>query len=305
MSGNKAIHDEIIFRVLLAREEARPKLSFDTLEKSLPRSLRKIIESDWRAFIRDEGLEFDAAFQKAVRKHLPGIYFLLIATEFIHGVLFHEALAHFLNTSVGNTARSFGTDEVFALAEEMSSEMNRRVAEALKQQQTKADGKLTPPLKFPGDSKKSKPNATPQQALPSPTPKFLRPEARPDLGSVKKPIKPQRPGKFGTIPLSKLALSPSPREEPTSDDIRCGFCRKKFPRGEIGTHIENVHLTPRVTQPTKSVDFLSVKQPESPQQNFKYASTGSASVRFKHGKCIGCGNLPIPGDFYCYYCAPK
>ena len=52
-------HDEIVFRVLLQREAARPTLTFATLEASLPKDLRRRVEPDWRSYIRDEGLGFE------------------------------------------------------------------------------------------------------------------------------------------------------------------------------------------------------------------------------------------------------
>lgn len=280
MNGHGLTHDEIIFRVMLAREEARPKLSFEMLEKSLPKNFRKSIEGDWRAFIRDEGLEFDSAFQKAVRKHLPGLYYVIIAAEFIHRLPFHEVLGHFLGTSGINKDQIYATDEVFALAEAMAREVNRRGVEALKRQHAKGVVKSPLSAKSSGHPNEPQLAKSPQQSS-------------------------QRLAKFGTIPLSKLAPAPPSPLTVNSNEIRCAFCRKNFRREEIGVHIEKVHLTPK-TAPSPARDMVAqISKPELLPQNPSVGPSGSISARFKHGRCIGCDNLPIPGDFYCYYCAPK
>ena len=116
-------YDEIVFRVLLAREEARPNLSFDRLEKSLPKKIRHQIEADWRQFISTEELEFDSAFQKAVRKHIPGIYHVVMAAEFLQKIPFHVALAHFLE--IQRLPGPLQEDDIFTLAEFFADHIRR------------------------------------------------------------------------------------------------------------------------------------------------------------------------------------
>jgi hypothetical protein len=109
-----------MFFVCLQREEAATKISFPELESSLPREIRKTVDNDWRRYIREEGLEFHSAFQKAVRKHIPGIYYVVAAAEYVHKVPFHVALSYFLNRN--NTDRfhhELGSDEVFELAQRL------------------------------------------------------------------------------------------------------------------------------------------------------------------------------------------
>jgi len=120
-------HDEIVFRVLLQRDDLRSKTSFAQLEQSLPKELRKRVEPDWRGYIRDEGLEFDAAFQKAIRKHLPGVYYVVMATEFLAGVAFHEALSHFLlDRPVVWRKPASSDEEIFDLADRLGQEVRSR-----------------------------------------------------------------------------------------------------------------------------------------------------------------------------------
>ncbi|HEX4121946.1 MAG TPA: hypothetical protein VH619_15100 [Verrucomicrobiae bacterium] len=108
-------HDEIVFRVLLQREQQRPQLTFKLLECSLPNKIRNQVETDWRGYIRAEELEFDSAFQKAVRKNIPGVYYVVMAAEYLYEIPFHTALAHFLD--IQRSPGSFNEDKIFALAE--------------------------------------------------------------------------------------------------------------------------------------------------------------------------------------------
>src|SRR5690606_34202940 len=63
-------------------------------------------------------LPFDDAFQKSVRINFPGIYHIIVATEYLYKIPFHEALGFYLNTvSVGAQRLQIDHEQVFALAE--------------------------------------------------------------------------------------------------------------------------------------------------------------------------------------------
>lgn len=129
MSFRHQTHDEIVFRVLLQREEQRAHLNFGVLEEALPKAMRKAIESDWRAYIRDEALGFDSAYQKAVRKHIPGVYYVVMAAEYLGNLPFHVALGHFLRPGDVKWHQSLLQEaDVFELAEWLTQEVRKRRA---------------------------------------------------------------------------------------------------------------------------------------------------------------------------------
>ena len=244
--NHELTHDEIVFRVLLQREEARPSLTFTALEEVVPKSIRKSIENDWRSYIRDDGLEFDSAFQKAIRKKIPGLHFIILAAEFLGKIPFHIALGHFLQPEKFSWASKISTeDEVFKLADRLEDEFRRKRA------------KIVP--------HSNKVFAPPQTITPRPT------------GPTRK----------------------------------CYFCRKQIPVAELYQHVDREHLNPAHLGGEK------IQQTITPAREFEKAEipvTQNTSIttaikppsefnRFKIPRCA-CGSIAIPGDFYCYHCAP-
>jgi hypothetical protein len=282
-------HDEIIFRVLLHRDEQRDKVTYAALEKALPKDLRKRIEPDWRAFIRDESIEFDSAFQKAIRKHLPGIYYVIVAAEFLFKVPFHSALSHYLLVSnAGSTPNQLESEEVFALAEELAAEVRRRQAEATTERQQSA-----PP---------TPPSAKPPHKPSEPT------HASPALRSV--PKRDEKPNRAPIVPVHRPS---APTKHATANAVtpnwpatrrRCAFCRQWFSPSEIVAHVDK-HINPPGKGPTNVVILHhTCGIPQGPEVH-PVIPRNPRFARFNSGRCISCGNVPIPGDFYCYYCAPK
>jgi hypothetical protein len=238
-------HDDIVFRVLLQREDVRPTLTFAALEEVVPKSIRKSIESDWRSYIRTEGLEFDNAFQKAIRKHIPGLHFIVLAAEFLGKTPFHIALGHFLQPDKFKwTSATSSEEEVFKLADRLEDEFRLKRANLLRHHQ-----KVYAPPAF-----------TPKPAVPT---------------------------------------------------RKCYFCRKLIPVAELYQHIDSVHLNPaHLGGATSRETILPTPADETTQipvtPNPPVAVVISPPVefsRFKLPRCA-CGSIAIPGDFYCYHCAP-
>src|SRR5688500_11858445 len=113
--------NDIVFRVLLQREANRERITFKNLEKALPVNLRRSVEEDWRSFIRIEDLSFYTAFEKAVRKQIPGIYYSVVAVEYLYALPFHAALAGLLNVSP--LPSSIDLARVLSLAEFLAEEL--------------------------------------------------------------------------------------------------------------------------------------------------------------------------------------
>lgn len=178
--------------MLLQREEARTSLTFNALERSLPKEILKSIASDWRSYIRDEGVEFDSAFQKAVRKHLPGIYYVVMAAEFLGKIPFHAALLFFLQPEAhGFNLSSDSENAIFELADFLAQEVRRRAAAQTRQTQSPAVHRA---------------DAT-QLKLPKPA----------------KPV-----STAPVIGVERKALVARPSSNPGATR-KCAFCRRRFP----------------------------------------------------------------------------
>jgi len=244
---------EIAFRVLLQREAFRPQLTFADLEQSLPKDIRRRIEPDWRAYIRDESLHFDSAFEKAVRKHLPGVYYEVMAAEFLGKLPFHIALAHFLDPGEFTWDRAgIPVDAIYELAERFINDIRHRRAQTKKQVQ--------------------------------PAAVIARP--------VLKPTEPKR---------------------------RCAFCKQLIRVSELSQHVDR-HINPpqlgggqitaTITASSTTEDLpaeMHIQERSGPALNTgqEYNSTSVKGFeRFGINRCISCGNIAIPGDYYCYHHAP-
>jgi hypothetical protein len=244
-------YDEAIFRVLLQREEAKEGLKFSTLEQALPKSLKKLIEPDWRHFISSENLDFYSAFQKAVRKHLPGIYYVVMAAEFLSKLPFHTVLSYFLLKSEIDWNQHGTTEEdVFTAADWLWEEAQAR--------QRKATGKV---------------------------------------GSPKLPV-PKRPS-------PQVDVRPNPTKLFLAGR-RCAFCKRFVPLRELADHVDK-HLNP-IHLGVGRPPVVAQQSPIISQSEPITADSGdplpSHPARFYQHRCIVCGNVSIPGDFYCYFCAP-
>jgi hypothetical protein len=241
-------YDEVLFRVLLQREEQRPRLTIPLLEAVVPRQQRKQVVDDYLRFIREEELEFDFAFQKSIRKHFPGVYYVIVAAEFLYHIPFHEALGFFLGTASSVTPKQIDQEKIYELAEELARQVRERA-----RQLAVEDGK-------------------------------------------------------------RRAVR-GPKQAPRT--TRCGFCKRVLPFSEITRHVEENHLGPpgpgamRVARPTEQLPrpvaatALSGPGPNQPT-GFQpvIVSPPPWMDHFRTGRCIGCQRIPIPGDFYCYYCVP-
>jgi hypothetical protein len=280
--NNGLTRDEIAFRVLLQREEIHEQLSMAALEKSLPKQLRKPIERDWLGYIRDEELHFATAFQKAVRKNIPGLYYLVMAAEFLLKVPFHSALGHFLETTTLPVVPEM--DRLFELADYLAEELRRERKTAAAD-----NGSL---------------NRTPAFIAPG------IPEA-PSRASRLDPPKPEVQSRALGRRVITSGAEPSAQEVVRAGPTRvCGFCRKRIAESEMRAHIDfhlnppgaggECYLVPRATVLSPAINSQSFAV-SNPAPKTQYA----AMKRFSTGRCIGCGKIPIPGDFYCYYCAPK
>ena len=127
MDFRKLTYNEIIFRVLLQREEATQSLKYSELENALPKQIRKAVEQDWNSYIRNEDLDFYSAFQKAVRKHIPGVYYVVMAMEFFGKIPFHKALSSLLQKGEFDWQKIGTTeDEIFELAERLLNGIRHR-----------------------------------------------------------------------------------------------------------------------------------------------------------------------------------
>jgi hypothetical protein len=237
-------HDEIVFRVLLQREELRPNLTFASLEEVVPKTILKSLEGDWRSYIRNESLEFDIAFQKAVRKHIPGLHFIILAAEFLGKISFHAALGHFLQPDKFKGQANFREDDVFNLADRLEEEVRQKRARLIPQQR-----KVFAPPKF--------------------------------------------------------------APEPSGLTRKCYFCGRRIPAVELCDHIDCVHLNPshlggQANQP-KNIQLSPIESKMEIADPIKQIIIDDVSTHefgnFRR-PCCACGNIAIPGDFYCYGCAP-
>jgi hypothetical protein len=282
--------DEIVFRVLLQREEAHAQLSVGALEESLPKQLRKQIEADWRSYIREEDLHFATAFQKAIRKHIPGLYYLVMAAEFLLKVPFHSALGHFLETA--NLPMAPEMERLFELADYLAEEIRKDRRNAM-----------------PRGAAENRSSAI-HRSEPAELPTNIPPAARDRNGNVRHDPRPS------LISTPKQAHQAIRKVAPSGPTKICAFCRARIPIRELRAHID-LHLNPPgiggecyLVAPVTAARPTALARPAAsaiagPKPQNVAHSGGGRMKRFSTGRCIGCGNTPIPGDFYCYYCAPK
>jgi hypothetical protein len=218
----------------------------NTLTKTLVAfQSRPLKEADWRSYIRNEGLEFDGAFQKAIRKNIPGLHFIILAAEFLGKIPFHIALGHFLQPEkLKWTSTTSTEDEVFKLADRLEEEFRLKRAKLVRQQH-------------------------------------------------------------------KVFAPPASAPKPTGPTRKCYFCFKQFPVAELYHHVDRVHLNPahlggaisrETTPPAPKVDPAQNPVPANPAAAVE-TSTPTEFSRFTIPRCA-CGSIAIPGDFYCYHCAP-
>jgi hypothetical protein len=218
-------HHEIVFRVMLQRDEQRPKITFKLLESSLPKKIREAVENDWRCYISTEELEFDSAFQKAVRKNIPGVYYVVMAAEYLHAAPFHTALAHFLD--VQRLAGSFNEDQIFELAEFFAEHVRHNRA-AARQEAAKATHTYLPPRRPVLEAKPARPKGPVRRCA------FcgkLIPVAE-LYAHIDGHLNPARLGTFNPVPLPRLPPSPQteigpvilPRANRPRSQSRAGHC---------------------------------------------------------------------------------
>lgn len=275
---------EILQRVLMRRAQTLAGVDYDTLLRALPDEVRIGFEDVWRSRIRaHQGVNHVQAYQEALLEEFPGVYFLIVATEYVQEKTLLEAVAEVFR---GFSKDPSGVEKVFEIAEELrglSSDLGRRrpLSESQIEEAIQPDGRVLADVgqDFSADL----------------------------LPADAKPLSTQSSAAELAEAIESFESHPPLELIPGTRPVNCVFCNRPVSSRGIVDHIQDVHFGllraidgQKVQERWMRAEARRKRSPDS------VALAPNPSQDWNPGDgCRFCGKTTLPGEFTCFLCAQK